>query len=364
MRRSVLVVMIVVAAFCASIASIRYGMNEANASETASIPRPANDLPVQGAIPKLEGAVTWLNSAPLTPAQLRGKVVLVDFWTYSCINCIRTFPYIRAWADKYRDKGLVVLGVHTPEFQFEQDLANIHTAMKRFMIDFPVAVDSNHRIWQAFGNRAWPAIYLVDPKGNIRYRQLGEGHYDKTERAIQALLAEAGKEKVPTDLVHPTASDEQMAPDVDRIGSEETYIGYEQSTNLRSPESVRKNALQTYSVGELALNDWGLFGAWTVMADRGTVSKEGSGIAYRFSARDLHLVLGPGAAGKPVRIRVTIDGRAPGADHGADIDEEGNGVISQTRLYQLVRQAGKVSARRFEIRFLDTGAEAYAFTFG
>ncbi|TFW05884.1 thioredoxin family protein, partial [Oxalobacteraceae bacterium OM1] len=352
-----------IAALAAAAVLVQHGAPEAMAGE-ASTSRPAKDLPVERAVPGFDGAVTWLNSAPLTPAQLRGKVVLVDFWTYSCINCIRTIPYIRAWADKYRDQGFVVLGVHTPEFQFEQDLTNVYAAMERFKIDFPVAVDSNHRIWQAFGNRFWPAVYLVDASGRIRYHQFGEGSYDKTERAIQALLAEAGHDKFDAGLVKPPAPAEQMAPDLDSIRSEETYVGYAQATNFRSPEGMRNNAAQAYTVGELALNDWGLFGSWTVKEDRGVATQPGSGIAYRFSARDLHLVLGPGAPGKPVRIRVTVDGHAPGADHGADIDADGNGVVTQTRLYQLVRQSGKTGPRRFEIRFLDAGAEAYAFTFG
>jgi len=339
------------------------GAQNAVAAENA-VPHAASSLTPQGSMPSLAGAETWLNSAPLTPAQLRGKVVLIDFWTYSCINCIRTIPHIRAWAEKYRDNGFVVLGVHTPEFQFEHDLANIHAAMERFRIDFPVAVDSGYRIWQAFGNRAWPAVYLVDGKGNIRYRQFGEGNYERTERAIQALLREAGKDKFDAALVRPVATDEQMAPDVDQIRSGETYVGYAQATNLRSLESIRRDAVRDYSIGKLALNDWGFTGSWTVHADRATASRPGSGIAYRFSARDLHLVLGPGMSGKPIRIRVTVDGQAPGASHGADIDAQGYGVITQTRLYQLVRQAGKAKEMQFEIQFLEPGAEAYAFTFG
>ncbi|OWW19325.1 hypothetical protein AYR66_07230 [Noviherbaspirillum denitrificans] len=339
------------------------GAHDAVAADIATNPAAASLYP-QGSMPNLSGADTWLNSAPLTPAQLKGKVVLVDFWTYSCINCIRTIPYIRAWADKYRDSGLVVLGVHTPEFQFEQDLSNIHAAMDRFRIDFPVAVDSGYRIWQSFGNRAWPAVYLVDGGGNIRYRQFGEGSYESTERAIQALLREAGKNSFNTALVHPVATDEQMAPDVNQIRSGETYVGYAQATGFRSPESVRKNAEQAYTTGKLGLNDWGLIGNWTVHTDRATAGQPESGIAYRFSARDLHLVLGPGKSGNPVRIRVTVDGHAPGANHGADIDEQGYGVVTQTRLHQLVRQVGDVRELRFEVRFLEPGAEVYAFTFG
>jgi thiol-disulfide isomerase/thioredoxin len=322
-------------------------------------------LPVEGNSPGFDGAVTWLNSAPLTNKQLRGKVVLVDFWTYSCINCIRTVPYVRAWASKYKDQGLAVVGVHTPEFKFEQDLTNVNAAVGRFQIDFPIAVDSKQSIWQAWGNRYWPAYYLVDANGKIRYKQFGEGSYDKMERAIQSLLAEAsGKPAVDSGLVDPPTPAEQMQPDLDHIGSGEAYIGYRQAENFRSPERVREDRPQQYSVGALSLNEWGLSGQWTVGAESAVAGQADAAVAHRFSARDLHLVLGAGKPGASVRIKVTLDGQPPGADHGADIDADGNGVVSATRLYQLVRQSGKVRQRRFEIRFLDKGAEAYAFTFG
>lgn len=321
-------------------------------------------LPVEGRSPGFDGAVTWLNSVPLGQQQLRGKVVLVDFWTYSCINCIRTFPYVRAWADKYRSHGLVVVGVHTPEFKFEQDLGNLNTAVRRVKIDFPVAVDSDHRIWEAWGNRYWPALYLVDAHGRIRHHQFGEGGYDKLERAIQSLLAEAGARGVEAGLVAPKGRAEEMAADVERIGSGEAYLGYGKAEHFASPQRLRKDGPQQYSVGALGVNSWGLAGHWNVGAERALALEPGAAVAHQFSARDLHLVMGPGSAGGKVRIEVTIDGRAPGADHGADIDAQGNGVIGATRLYQLVRQAGKVGPRRFEIRFLDRGAEVYAFTFG
>jgi thiol-disulfide isomerase/thioredoxin len=322
-------------------------------------------LPVEGMAAGFDGATTWLNSAPITAGQLRGKVVLVDFWTYSCINCIRTMPYVRAWAQKYRSQGLAVVGVHTPEFRFEQDLTNVNAAIGRFQIDFPVAVDSNHQIWRTWGNRYWPAYYLVDASGRIRYHQFGEGEYDKMERAIQSLLAETrGAPLADTSLVDPKSGAEQAAPDIARMASDETYVGYRKADNFRSPESLRKDSPQQYSVGPLGLNQWGLSGQWVVGAESARADQPGAGIAYQFSARDLHLVLGPGAAGAKVRIKVTLDGQAPGADHGSDIDADGNGVISATRLYQLVRQAGHVRQRRFEIRFLDRGGEAYAFTFG
>lgn len=325
----------------------------------------AAPLPVEGTFAGFDGATTWLNGTPLTPQKLRGKVVLVDFWTYSCINCIRTLPYIRAWADRYRDQGLVVVGVHTPEFRFEQDLTNVNAAIGRFGIDFPVAVDSDQRIWRAWNNRYWPAYYLVDAAGRVRYHQFGEGDYARTEQAIQSLLAEArGGAPAMAGVVNPATPGEQRAPDLASLASDETYVGYRKAENFRSAERVAEDRPRTYSVGGLALNQWGLAGRWIVGAESAVADAPDTRIAYRFSARDLHLVLGPGAAGRPVRIRVTLDGQPPGADHGTDIDADGNGVVTATRLYQLVRQSGKVRARRFEVRFLDQGAEAYAFTFG
>jgi thiol-disulfide isomerase/thioredoxin len=338
------------------------------AGGTSSAAEPAaakpSGLPVEGRMAGFSGATTWLNSAPLSPQQLRGKVVLVDFWTYSCINCIRTVPYIRAWAAKYRDRGLVVVGVHTPEFKFEEDLVNINAAVGRFKIDYPIAVDSNQKIWQAWGNRYWPALYLADVNGKIRHHQFGEGGYDKMERAIQALLAEARLGVADGTLVNPAANDEQMAPDLASIGSDEGYVGYLKASGFRSTPKLRENRPQSYAVDQLGLNQWGLSGQWAVGPESAVSGEPGAGLAYQFSARDLHLVMGPGAPGGKVRIKVMLDGRAPGADHGADIDADGNGVVDVTRLYQLVRQSGKVRQRRFEVRFLDKGAETFAFTFG
>ncbi|TFW15446.1 thioredoxin family protein [Duganella callida] len=337
------------------------GGSSAVAAETASF---RSNLPVEGRAPGFTGATTWLNSAPLSPQQLKGKVVLVDFWTYSCINCIRTVPYIRAWAAKYRDQGLVVVGVHTPEFKFEEDLVNINAAVGRFHIDYPIAVDSNQEIWRSWGNQYWPAIYLTDANGKVRYHQFGEGDYAKTEKAIQSLLAEARGAAVDSTLVNPSSNDEQKAPDLASLQSEETYVGYSKATNFHSTTRVRPDRALNYAVDRLGMNQWGLLGQWVVGAESAVVDAPGAGLAYQFSARDLHLVAGPGKAGAKVRIQVTIDGRAPGADHGADTDADGNGVIDATRLYQLVRQSGQVKQRRFEVRFLDKGAEAFAFTFG
>ncbi|EJZ21866.1 cytochrome c biogenesis protein DipZ, partial [Rhizobium sp. Pop5] len=323
-----------------------------------------SDLPVEGYAPSLDGAVEWLNSKPLTAEQLRGKVVLVDFWTYSCINCIRTIPYVKAWAEKYADQGLVVIGVHAPEFAFEKKIDNVKKAVGDFQIGYPVAIDNNYKIWRAFENSYWPAAYLIDAKGQVRYHHFGEGNYGSTEKAIQDLLREAGSQMKASAPVVPDAKGAEASPDLHNIRSGETYLGYEQAANFASPEGLRADAPQNYSIGEPDLNGWGLSGSWTVGRDQATLDQPGGGITYRFSARDLHLVLGPGDNGKQIRFQVKVDGKAPGADHGSDIDADGNGTVTATRLYQLVRQSGAVTARNFEIRFLDPGVQAYAFTFG
>ena len=323
-----------------------------------------SDLPVEGPAPSLDGAVEWLNSPPLTTEQLRGKVVLVDFWTYSCINCIRTTPYVRAWADKYKDQGLVVIGVHAPEFAFEKKIDNVKKAVGDFQINYPVAIDNDYRIWRAFANSYWPAHYLIDAKGQIRYHHFGEGNYGQTEQAIQGLLHEAGSEMAESAPVAPEAKGVEARPDLKHVRSGETYIGYQQATSFASNERMHGDASRDYSVTEPRLNQWGLSGKWTVGAEEATLDRAGGSITYHFSARDLHLVLGPGADGKPVRFRVTVDGKAPEANRGSDIDADGNGTVTTTKLYQLVRQTGEVDARTFEIRFLDPGVQAYAFTFG
>ncbi|MDT6964111.1 cytochrome c biogenesis protein DipZ [Cupriavidus sp. SZY C1] len=323
-------------------------------------------LPVEGQLPALDGAVQWFNTpngAPITRQQLQGKVTLVYFWTYSCINCIRTLPYLRAWADKY--PGLTVIGVHTPEFAFEKRPENVRRAIGDFKINFPVALDSDFRIWRAFDNNYWPAAYFVDARGNIRHHQFGEGDYANSERVIQTLLAEAGQPPASRDVVVPDAQGAQAAPDLRNVRSGETYVGYSQASNFASPGGIRPDASQRYDVGNrLPLNQWGLTGQWTVGPEQAMLDRADGSIRYRFRARDLHLVLGPGADGRAVRFVVTIDGKAPGASHGADIDANGNGAVTATRLYQLVRQAGDVGEHTFEIRFLDAGAQAYAFTFG
>jgi cytochrome c biogenesis protein CcdA/thiol-disulfide isomerase/thioredoxin len=320
-------------------------------------------LEVEGQLPSLAGAEQWLNSEPLTVEGLKGKVVVVDFWTYSCINCLRAIPYVRAWADKYANQGLAVIGVHSPEFAFEKSLANVRRAVADLQIRYPVALDNGYAIWRAFKNEYWPAHYFIDATGRIRHHHFGEGEYDESEQVIQRLLAEAGQTKVPAGLVAVTASGAEAASSEADIQSPETYIGYERSERFVSPGGARENARKTYTSGALRLNQWGLAGTWTVGSEHATLEQKGGGITYRFHARDLHLVLAA-PAGQPVRFRLTIDGKAPGEARGADVDANGEGIVTGQRLYQLVRQRGAVADRTFEIIFLDPGVQAYAFTFG
>lgn len=317
-------------------------------------------------MPSLGGATGWINSAPLAAEDLRGKVVLVDFWTYSCINCLRTLPHVRAWAQKYKSHGLVVLGVHTPEFEFERNNANVLRATRELGIDYPVALDSDHAIWRAFGTYAWPTMVFIDAQGRARHRQLGEGGYDKAERVIQQLLREAGRQGVPDDLVAPTGQGTQAAPGALPPDSDETYVGYARAQGFTSADGgLRQDRSFGYSAAKsLRRNQWTLAGSWTAGAEAIRLDQAGGKLTYRFQARDLHLVLGPQPDGKPVRFRVRIDGMAPGMDRGSDIDAEGNGTVDAQRLYQLVRQSGQGGERVFEIEFLDPGVRAYAFTFG
>ena len=310
---------------------------------------PAQD---KDALQRFSGATTWLNSPPLNAAELRGKVVLVDFWTYTCINWLRQLPYVRAWAEKYRDQGLVVIGAHTPEFEFEKDIDNVRRAVQGMQVAYPVAVDSDQAIWRAFSNNAWPAIYLIDAQGRVRYTHLGEGEYERTEKMIQQLLAENGK-AVGNGLVSVEGRGAEAAADWASLRSPETYLGYERTQN-------RVNA----AAARLRLNQWTASGDWTAKKDAIMLKKPNGRIAYRFHARDLHLVMGPAARGAAVRFRVLIDGKPPGAAHGIDIDDQGNGTVSEQRLYQLIRQPMPIADRQFEIEFLDPGVEAFAFTFG
>ncbi|MBN8976759.1 MAG: cytochrome c biogenesis protein DipZ [Rhizobiales bacterium] len=324
----------------------------------------ADMLPVEGTMPSLDGAVEWLNSPPLTREALKGKVVLVDFWTYSCINCLRALPYVRAWADKYKDQGLVVIGVHAPEFAFEKIIGNVKKAVTDLKVDYPVAIDNNYKIWRAFNNNYWPAHYFIDAEGRIRHHHFGEGDYDESERIIQLLLSQAGHKLKTADLVNVSATGAEAAPDMNQVKSPETYLGYARAENFVSPGGAVRDMRHTYQASVDELNAWGLTGDWTIANERASLDAPGGGIVYRFHARDLHLVLGPGSDGKPVRFRVTIDGKPPGADHGMDTDADGNGTVTGERLYQLIRQKGDIADHTFAIEFLDPGVRAYAFTFG
>jgi thiol-disulfide isomerase/thioredoxin len=323
------------------------------------------DLPLEGGLPSFEGATGWLNSPPLTEADLHGKVVLVDFWTYTCINWLRTLAYVRAWREKYEDRGMIVVGVHTPEFPFERDVDNVIQAADDMRVAYPIALDSDYAIWRAFDNRYWPAVYIADAQGQIRHHRFGEGGYEELERVIQGLLGAAGRGDVGDDLVSVAADGFEAQADWANLESPETYLGYEQAQNFASPGGVSLDEARSYAAPDrLKLNHWALAGNWTI--ERGaSVLKEAKGrIAFRFHARDVHLVLGPPERGASVPFRVLADGDAPGAAHGLDVDEDGHGAVTQQRLYQLIRQQGPITDRTFEITFLAPGVEAYVFTFG
>jgi thiol-disulfide isomerase/thioredoxin len=325
----------------------------------------AVQLPIEGSLPSLAGATEWLNSPPLTAAGLRGSVALVDFWTYTCINWLRTLPYLRAWAQRYHDQGLVVLGVHTPEFDFEHDLDNVRQAVKDLGVDYSVAVDNDYAIWAAFDNHYWPALYVVDAQGQIRHHHFGEGDYQQSEMILQQLLTEAGAEGVDPNPVTVQASGVEAAADWDSLWSPENYLGYERTENFASPNGAVLGTRHGYGVpGRLRLNHWALAGDWTVGRQAALLNQAGGRIVYRFHARDLHLVMAPSVPESPIRFRILVDGEPPGAAHGIDVDVQGNGTLTQPRLYQLIRQPGPVSERTFEITFLDSGVQAYAFTFG
>jgi thiol-disulfide isomerase/thioredoxin len=340
-------------------------MMSANPAVAMQAKPAAQALPDQGIMPSLTGAVEWLNSPPLTAEGLKGKVVLIDFWTYSCINWRRTHPYVRAWAEKYKDQGLVVIGVHSPEFEFEKNVDNVRWAAKDMRVDYPIAIDSDHAIWRAFRNNYWPALYFVDAKGRIRHHEFGEGEYEQSEKIIQQLLAEAGSRDVGRGLVSVAASGLEVAADWDNLKSPENYVGYERTENFSSPGGIASGKRRVYeSPARLGLNQWALSGDWTVGKQAIVLHKANGRIAYRFHARDLHIVMGPAVRGTSVRFRVLIDGQAPGAAHGIDVDEQGNGAVTEQRLYQLIRQPKSIADRQFEIEFLDPDVEAFAFTFG
>jgi thiol-disulfide isomerase/thioredoxin len=326
---------------------------------------PTPPLADEGPMPELTGAVAWLNSPPLTRDQLRGKVVVMDFWTYSCINCLRALPYVEGWAAKYKDAGLVVIGVHTPEFAFEKERANVEQAVHDLKITYPVAIDSNYKIWQAFHNEYWPAHYFIDGQGRIRYHHFGEGEYDESERVIQQLLKDNGAKSLADGTINVSATGAEAAPDLADTRSPETYVGYKRAEHFASAQLFAQDTRMAYTpLPRLTLNQWALGGSWKVGPESAVLETAPGKIIYRFHARDLHLVLGPTKTGKLIRFKVTLDGTAPGGDHGSDTDPSGAGTVQGHRLYQLIRQKGPVEDRTFEIEFQDPGVQAFAFTFG
>jgi thiol-disulfide isomerase/thioredoxin len=339
------------------------------AAEDSSMSQPTSTaafaLPTEGQFPSLARATAWLNSEPLNSEGLRGKVVLVDFWTYSCINWRRTVPYLRAWTQKYKDRGLVVIGVHTPEFGFEKDLDNVRRHAKEQNVDYPIAVDSDYGIWQAFHNRYWPALYFIDAQGRVRHHVFGEGEYEQSERIIQQLLSEAGHTVADRRLVTLDARGAEAGADWKNLRSPETYVGYGRAERFVSPGREVFDQAKVYPAPvRLGVNDWALSGEWTIRKELTESNKANAKLTYRFHARDLHLVMGPATRGTPVRFRVLIDGLPPGASHGVDIDDQGHGTLDQPRMYQLIRQSTPITDREFEIEFLDAGAEVFSVTFG
>jgi thiol-disulfide isomerase/thioredoxin len=322
-------------------------------------------LPTESEFPSFGGATRWLNSPPLTPTGLRGKVVLVGFWTYTCINWLRQLPYLRAWARKYSGQGLVVVGVHTPEFAFEHDVDNVTRAVRGMRIDYPVAIDNVYAVWTAFDNHYWPALYFADAAGLIRHHHFGEGGYRQSEMIIQQLLAEAGSADTDHELTSVEADSVEAPADWAALRSPENYTGYERTENFSSPGGAVRGKRHPYTApAQLRLNHWALSGEWTMEDQATKLNQAGGQIAYRFCARDLHLVMGPAAPGTSARFRVLLDGQRPGAAHGTDVDEHGNGIVAESRLYQLIRQPGPITDRTFQITFLDPEVQAYAFTFG
>jgi len=322
-------------------------------------------LPIEGKMPSFGRASEWLNSPPLSAANLRGKVVLVDFCTYSCINWLRQLPYVRAWAEKYRDRGLLVIGVHSPEFGFETNVDNVRRAVKAMGITYPIVIDNDHAIWRAFENEAWPALFFVDAQGRIRGRYYGEGAYDETEEILQQLLADAGHGGATQAAVSIDPQGVEANADWENLRTAETYVGHARTGNFASPGGLLRDKPRVYAVpASLALNQWALAGDWTIGREATVLHAAPGRIAFRFHARDLHLVMGPPASGAPVRFRILLDGRPPGSAHGLDVDDLGQGVVNEPRLYQLIRQPGRVADGTFEIEFLDPGIETFSFTFG
>jgi thiol-disulfide isomerase/thioredoxin len=322
-------------------------------------------LPVEGRLPSFEGATGWLNSDPLTSEGLRGQVVLVDFWTYTCVNWVRTLPYLRAWAAKYRDGGLTVIGVHTPEFGFEANIDNVIAQSRSLGVEYPIALDNDYAVWQAFANHYWPAIYIADEEGRIRFHHFGEGEYPMTEMVVQQLLLDAGADDIDQDLVLVEPRGLEAAADWGTLQSPETYVGYQQSIGFAQEADAGFDEPRVYTPpARLPLNSWGLAGNWTVAGHAAVLNEPGGRIAFRFHARDLNLVMGPSSHGASIPFRVFLDGELAKDAHGSDVDPDAGGMVSDQRTYQLIRQPGGIADRLFEVEFLDAGLEAYCFTFG
>ena len=322
-------------------------------------------LPTEGPVPSFDGATGWLNSAPLTPDGLRGRVVLVNFWTYTCVNWLRTLPYIRAWAAKYGNAGLTIVGVHTPEFGFERNVDNVIAAARDFRVDYPIALDNSYAVWSAFSNHFWPAVYIADVDGRIRYHHFGEGEYAAIEMVIQQLLMDAGVDDVDQDLVAVDPVGLELAADWRTVQSPETYVGSRQSTGFAQEGVARFDEPHSYTApARLPLNYWALSGDWTVAGHAAVLNEPGGRIAFQFHARDLNLVMGPASRVASIPFRVLLDGRPAADAHGVDLSSDGSGIVSDQRTYQLIRQPGAIADRLFEIEFLDAGVEAYCFTFG
>jgi hypothetical protein len=326
--------------------------------------RHRNELAVEGELPELDGTTAWLNSTPLTRAGLRGRVALVSFGTYTCINWIRSLPYVRAWSERYAGDGLVVLGVQTPEFEFEGDLDNVRRAIREMGVGYPVAVDNDYAVWEAFDNHYWPALYFVDAEGRIRHHRFGEGDYEASEMVLQMLLHEAGRDLDP-GLVQIEPDGVEAAADWSTLGSAEAYLGYGRAVGFASPGGAVPDEPRRYSApASLRRNEWSLSGGWRIGLVPAHLDEPGGSISFQFHARDVHLVMGPQGGAPPARFRVRLDGEVPGPAHGIDVDRDGNGTADYQRLYQLIRQPGSIGDRRFDIELLDAGVEAFVFTFG
>ena len=312
----------------------------------------------------IDRATEWINSPRLTASSLAGKVVVVDFWTYTCINWLRTLPYVRAWSRKYAE-GLVVIGVHTPEFGFEHDVENVRRAVRQMRVEYPVVIDNEYSIWRAFDNQYWPALYFIDVRGKVRDHQFGEGEYERSEKTIQRLLSNAGARNVSAGFVSAEPRGFEAGADWDNLKSPESYVGYDRAENFASPGRIERDRRRAYDAPKrMALNQWALAGEWTIGRQATALNSASGRVAYRFHARDLHMVMGPSRQESPVRFRVTIDGQPPGPAHGGDVSDQGDGTVVEQRLYQLIRQPKPIGDRLFEIEFLDAGVEAFVFTFG